>query len=249
MLQERIRQVRVKIAELTTRANQLYGITLPPIQVRFDLRGRAAGMAGYDRTGYYVRFNTDMMQNQAWDHVYNDTVPHELAHLVCFFRNTDRGHGSAWRRTCQQLGGSGDRCHKEQVTYATGNTYYYTTSTGHTITLSSIRHKKIQNYGFTYRFRDGKGTVDRTCSYTTQRPAVNQPRMQMAAQAPSERPAANPVIPAGATKADQVRAKIRELKAQVGSEGFQRTIQWAVDNLQMTRALATSYVKNNWNKV
>jgi len=248
MLQERTQQVRSKVAELITRANQIYRITLPTIDIRFDLRGRAAGIAGRDFRGYYMRFNTDMMQNSSWDHLINDTVPHELAHIVCFFNpQLGRNHNPGWSRVCRQLGGSGQRCHKEQVTYANGNTYYYTTSTGHTVALSVVRHRKVQKGG-SYRFRDGKGTVDRTSPYTTRRPAENQPRMQMAAQTPSERPAVSTAENTGVSKADQVRIKIRELKAQVGSEGYERTIQWAVDNLGMTRSLATSYVKNNWNK-
>jgi len=248
MLQERTQQVRTKIAELTLQANRLYGITLPQIRIRFDLRGRAAGMAGRDRQGYYVRFNTDMMQNQAWDHLIKDTVPHELAHIVCFFNpQLGRNHNPGWSRVCRQLGGSGQRCHKEEVTYANGKTYYYTSSTGQTVTLSIQRHRKIQQ-GTIYRFKYGKGTVDRNCSWTTQQPAANQPVLQRAAHAPAA-PTVNALqAKTGVSKADQVRIKIRELKAQVGSEGYERTIQWAVDNLGMTRSLATSYVKNNWNK-
>ena len=175
MLQERTQQVRAKIAELTLQANRLYGITLPAIDIRFDLRGRCAGQAGWRGTNYFMRFNTDMMVNAAWDHLINDTVPHELAHVVCFFApRLGKNHNPGWARVCRQLGGSGQRCHKEEVTYANGKTFYYTSSTGQTITLSIQRHRKIQQ-GTAYRFKYGKGTVDRTCPYTTQPPAVKQP--------------------------------------------------------------------------
>jgi len=242
-MQDRIEQVKTRVAHLTQQVKSSWGITLPQIDIRFDLRGRAAGMAGRDRQGYYVRFNTDMMQNSSWDHLIQDTVPHELAHIVCYVNPLlGRNHNPGWARVCRQLGGTGSRCHKEQVTYATGKTYYYTTSTGHTVTLSQQRHRKIQQ-GMTYRFRAGKGTVTPASAWTTQQPpAAPQPQLK-AASAPADSPAAKT-----ATKADQVRAKIRELKAQVGSEGYERAIQWAVDNLGMTRSLATSYVKNNWNK-
>lgn len=196
-----------------------------------------------------MRFNTDMMQNSSWDHLINDTVPHELAHIVCFFKpELGRNHNPGWRQVCRQLGGSGQRCHKEEVTYAKGTTYYYTTSTNHTVTLSLQRHRRIQK-GTSYHFKNGRGRVDRTSKWSTQQPAANQPVLQRAAHAPAA-PRVNALkAKTGVSKADQVRAKIRELKAQVGSEGYERTIRWARDNLAMTRALATSYVKNNWNRV
>ena len=77
---------------------------------------------------------------------------------------------------------------------------------------------------------------------------MKQPVLQRAANAPAI-PQVNVLHSAiGASKADQVRSKIQELKSAVGSEGYQRTIQWAVDNLGMTRSLATGYVKNNWGR-
>jgi len=125
MLQERTKQVQTKVNQLINRANKLYGLTLPEITVRFDLRGRAAGQAGRDYRGYYLRFNVDMMQNSSWDHLYTDTVPHEVAHIVCFVNPMlGKHHNPGWQRVCRQLGGSGQRCHKEEVTYANGKTYY-----------------------------------------------------------------------------------------------------------------------------
>ena len=165
MLQERIQLVQARVQELIQTWQTRSGQTLPDIQVRFDLRGRAAGMAGSRAGRYFMRFNTDMMQNEGWLHLIQDTVPHELAHVICFFQGTDRGHGVAWARMCRALGGSGERCHSEAVTYAKGETYVYTTSTGRTINLSSIKHKKIQQ-GASYTGRNGLGRIDRSCAYS-----------------------------------------------------------------------------------
>jgi predicted SprT family Zn-dependent metalloprotease len=132
--------------------------------VKFDLRGRVAGWAGSRGGRYFMRFNTDMMQNAAWPHVFNNTVPHELAHVICFVQGTDSGHGSAWVRVCRALGGNGERYHSEAVTYAKGDTYVYTTSTGRTIHLSNIKHGKIQQ-GASYTGRHGLGRIDRSCAY------------------------------------------------------------------------------------
>jgi predicted SprT family Zn-dependent metalloprotease len=246
MLKQRIEMVKTRVKELVAKANKLYGITLPEVDVRFDLRGRCAGVAGHQWGHYYMRFNVDMMQNSAWDHLYNDTVPHELAHIVCYFKpQLGRNHDGGWKRVCRALGGNGERCHNEEVVYAHG-TVYYTSSTGEVIPVSRQRHAKIQR-GASYGFR-GKGRLDRQCQYSLKKPAAPQaaPVVQ-----PAVKPATVPVVQAapvvaGSSKADQVRAKIRECK-QAG-QGRQTAIDWAIMVLGMNKTLARTYVENNWLK-
>lgn len=256
MFQDRCQQIRNKIVELTQRANQLYNITLPNITVRFDLRGRAAGQAYRRGMDYGVRFNRDMMMNQGWDHVFNDTVPHELAHIVGFFTQLDRGHGSFWRRVCQDLGGTGNRCHSQLVTYAKGDTFFYVTTNGHNVAVSATIHRRIQQ-GTSYTYKNGKGQLNRDCSYSMQAP---QPK-PVATVAPVK-PAQAPVVPqekqtprlkttrAGQpTKAEQVRGKIRELRPQHGEGALEMVVAWAIEHLGMTRQLARHYVKVSWERV
>jgi SprT protein len=167
MSQERIEQVRVRVRELVSKANALYFITLPHINIRFDLRGRSAGQAIHGRDGYSIRFNVDMLANNSWNHILEETVPHELAHIVCFFDpRLGRDHNIGWQRVCRQLGGTGKRCHSEEITYAKGKTYYYTTTSERVVALSSIRHKRVQDGVLTYTYRNA-GKIDRTCAYTT----------------------------------------------------------------------------------
>ena len=237
MFTQRKAEVIAKIAALTQRANTLYGITLPAVALRFDLRGRVAGMAGHmNRRDWYMRFNTDMMQNESWDHLINDTVPHELAHIVCFVRGSDRGHGYEWKRTCRDLGGTGTRCHNEEVTYAKGRTYTYTTATGVSVVLSETRHRRVQK-GQSYTFRTG-GRVDRTCAYSL----AGQPMRHPAPIAPPAVGFARAPV-AGATNASKVRAQIAVARAT--GQDAESVVQWAVDNLGMKRQLARAYVKNN----
>lgn len=239
MFQERVQQVRDRVAQLIADYEaRCPSQRVPQINIRFDLRGRAAGMAGSKGWDFYMRFNRDMMMNDSWDHILNDTVPHELAHIICFANGSDRGHGLWWKRTCQMLGGSGERCHKEQVTYAKGNTYVYTTSTGHTITLSEIRHRKVQR-GMVYHAR-GKGVINGTCAWSA---AGGEVQVQQ--------PARTKEVPAraaaqGGSKAQQVRAKIAEVKAVGKSAAV--VVQWAIDELGMSRSMAAKYVKENWVK-
>lgn len=239
MLQERIAQVRAKVAALIARYEAGHpGQKVPQIDIRFDLRGRSAGQAGRRGWNYFMRFNTDMMQNQSWDHLINDTVPHELAHVICFANGSDRGHGMFWRRTCQWLGGSGNTYHKEAVTYAKGETYVYTTSTGHTVHLSATRHRKVQQ-GVSYRFRDGKGSINRTSAYSL----LGDKPVQIVA--PTVKPVVREVQ--AGSKAELVRAVIRRVRAQGGNE--QQAQMLAVRELGLTPSYARNCVKFNWGRV
>lgn len=253
MFEQRKQQVLAKVAECIANANRLYNITLPQPQIRFDLQGRCAGQAGVRWGSSFLRFNCDMMRNGGWDHLLNDTVPHEVAHLVCYHKPAlGRQHNWGWKSVCRALGGSGERCHNEEVEYR-GGTYYYTSTSGHVIAVSPQRHSKIQR-GVGYTFQ-GKGRVTRECQYSRNKPAervvaVTPP----AAPAPAQPVAApTPVLrltgelrPAGGTNASQVRWRIGRAKAQ--GEGMDEVILFAVQVLGMTRNLARAYVRNNWNK-
>lgn len=255
MLQQRKQEILDKVETLVEKANRFYKINLPHIDIKFDLRGRNAGIAGYDRRGYYMRFNVDMITNESWNHIINDTVPHELAHIVCFVEpRLGRDHNPGWKSVCRTLGGTGNRTHSEMVTYANGKTFYYTTSTGHVISISSQRHRKVQK-GLVYFFRGNKGKISRESPYSTTPPvqmtmrhAVAENTVPPVRPVPPVPPVRNeaPVQRSG-SKADQVRAKIRECRAA----GLNQTtvVVWAITTLGMSRSLAATYVKNNWNSV
>ena len=246
MLKQRIDMVKTRVTELIAKANKLYGITLPQIDVRFDLRGTSAGQARQRGGHYAIRFNTQLMQNDGWDHMINDTVPHELAHIICFFdRKLGRNHDAGWKRVCLALGGNGERCHDEEVSYAHG-TFYYTTNTGNVIAVSKQRHTKIQR-GRVYRWRDGS-VINKDTQYSLKKPTAPQaaPVVQ-----PAVKPTTVPVVQAppasaGLSKADQVRAKIRECRRD--RQGRQVAIDWAIMVLGMNKTLARTYVENNWLK-
>ena len=251
MFQDRCNQIRAKINQLIAEYEHRHpGQKVPQIDIRFDLRGRCAGIAGYKGWNYFMRFNKDMMVNQAWDHLFMDTVPHELAHIICFANGSDRGHGVFWKRTCKELGGTGERYHSEAVIYAKGRTFVYTTSTGATVNLSEIKHRKIQQ-GAYYLFKDrSKGRLDRACSYSvlgTQATVVHTKAVPVQSLLPTApvQPAQQPTHKG--SKADQVRARIAQAK-KIG-EASSVVVDYAVTFLGMNLTLAKTYVKNNWMKV
>ncbi len=159
LLNARKQEVIAKVNACVEKGNRLYGITLPKLQIRFDLKGGCAGMAGHSYGVFYVRFNTDMMVREAWEHIINDTVPHEVAHSFCQFNpRLGRRHDAGWKQVCFQLGGSSERCHSEDVVYGKGRTFEYTTDRNHKVRVSETIHNKIQR-GRTYTYREGKGTI------------------------------------------------------------------------------------------
>ena len=241
MFQQRARLIQQKIAELTQKANQLYGITLPHIELQFNIKGTVAGYAQQRNGQYKMRFNQVMMLNEGWDHIITDTVPHELAHIVCFFKpSLGRNHNYGWQRVCIALGGNGKRCHNEEVSYAHGSVYY-TSTTGFVIPVSNIRHQKIQR-GQYYIFRNGKGQLNRQCAY-----AYNANAAPAIAPVQHTTRIANPQMGNGRPKSEQVREQIRRAKLQ-GADA-EVVILWSVHHLNMTRSLARVYVTGNWNKV
>ncbi len=253
MFQERVQQVKDKIQSITQAYKAKHPNRIIPVtDIRFDLRGRSAGQAGCDRGQWVMRFNRDMMVNQSWDHLINDTVPHELAHIICMANQLDRGHGYLWAMTCRELGGNGERCHTEAVTYAKGNTYVYTTSTGKTYNVSQVKHRRIQG-GSSYVFKDrSMGRLDKTCAYslmgsnTVVTPIVSPKEVPAQTLLPK---AVQPVTtaPAGASKAEQVRVIIRAVKMQNGS--LMDAQRRAVAELGLTAAYARSCVAFNWGRV
>lgn len=150
-----------KVDELIVMANRKYNIILPNIDIKFDLKGRSAGQARYQRTYngdiYTLRFNMDMINDHRFDHIYSNTIAHELGHIIGFYTGWFKNHDRKWKAVCIALGGNGERCHDQEVTYARNvKQYKYDTTCGKVITVSAIRHNKIQK-GKVYRLASTGG--------------------------------------------------------------------------------------------
>ena len=83
-------------------------------QLRFDLRGRAAGMALY--VPMQIRYNL-IIASLDLEAFLKATVPHEVAHLAAYglYGSKVRPHGGEWQAICRDLGGDGRRCHQYDV--------------------------------------------------------------------------------------------------------------------------------------
>lgn len=261
-MQAQFDQIKQKVQDCIRTAEQKFGITMPNVEVRFDLTGRAAGMACMRYGQFSLRFNLQHIRigGKTWEHLLNDTVPHEVAHTVCqAFPKFGRNHDAGWKRVCIALGGTGRRCYSEEdapEAVAQARPYVYITTTGHEVRVTKVIHSKIQR-GTNYIMRGGKGKLNKECQYNymaAPKPAVVvQPAPSAAETVPTlklgaatrtvelKRPAA-----AKASNAELVRARIAQAKARAESE--LTVVQWAVEVLGMKPALARTYVKNNWSK-
>jgi predicted SprT family Zn-dependent metalloprotease len=253
------------------KAQELYGVDLSGVRILFNLNGRAMGQARYkinritrEASDLQLRFNLRMCAEDMNDAIM-DTVPHEVAHIVCAVNpRLGANHNPGWRNVCLQLGGTGKTYHDQEVIYAKGKTYAYTASCGKLVNLSEQRHKKVQR-GATLRLKSG-GTISKASVYRvvgaggrrikgqpTKRAGVTvqttaQPEQKVAAKQPATpRPAEQPKPHNKMTKAELVRDVIGRCKRM----DFDRSVavSFAVDELNMDSALARKYVKNNWDKV
>ena len=283
--QARFAAITDKTKEVLDRARRLYGVSLNPT-IAYNLRGRVAGWAGCKicrmtmTRQYTLRFNRDLILGKHFEDIRDETVAHEVAHLVCFANPAlGKNHNEGWKRVCLALGGNGKSRHSYDVEYAAG-TFVYVSDRGVNINVSKIRHTKIQQ-GTCYTFKGGKGRVDRYCAWAAagQTPRVTNKRPEPLAVTnrlppggafvpppgafeamldamrnrskilAAEKPAALPrrSLGAGMSKADQVRAWIREAKNDGHNQGW--VVQLAMSSLDMPRGQAIRYVTENWEKV
>ena len=95
-------------------AAQLFAIDTPGIDIRFDLRGRSAGMYRVTGSGRgifagkqrLIRYNSHIFSKYFQDN-YNTTVPHEVAHYVSdliYGLKNIRPHGREWKAIMQAFG-------------------------------------------------------------------------------------------------------------------------------------------------
>lgn len=156
----RKQQVIDKFNDLVKVSNDKFNMVLPSIELRFDLKGCSAGQAVLKDGKYSIRFNIDMINGSGFEHIINDTVAHELAHIIAHIKKYGFKHDKYWRMFCINLGGSGNRCHTETVIPARKiQKYLYDTTCGSTIVISKIRHNKIQNENKVYRLVDTGGVI------------------------------------------------------------------------------------------
>jgi SprT protein len=120
--QETKNQVETAVLDCILMAEKVFGKGIPVPEIKYDLVGRAAGQAIYDRYGkvkHTIRINPILL-NENPQYIILQTVPHEMAHVVVSTFYEDRGiqvkgHGYEWQRTMRLFGLEPHRCHNLDI--------------------------------------------------------------------------------------------------------------------------------------
>lgn len=157
--------------KVLAKAQIKYGIDFSNVTYKFKDKGLAAASAGGGRR---LTFSLEAATID-WNDCVNDTIPHEIAHLVCHrLPHLGRKHDKGWKKVCIALGGSGKRCHNLELTPAKRVTYHkYQLVDERTnrlvddfVTLGPKRHNKTMLCIATYKTtRNGRTYVIRPKHY------------------------------------------------------------------------------------
>lgn len=260
---DRFAAISARTREVLAKAEALYGVKINP-SIAFNLRGRVAGWAGCkfcmitrQATQFSLRFNSELIQGKHFDDMMQNTVPHEVAHLVCYARpDLGRKHDSGWRRVCLALGGDGRRCHDYDVVVK--GRWDYLTDRGNKVSVTKKYHAYVQAGG-TLTFKKGLGVISKAspCAPSGQlnvdpKPhnTVMETTLPKHAESKAPKASSNTVKTSNTgelTWAEKVRRLIREHKPLGVS--IDVVIGLAISDLGMTRERARSCVKAHWNKV
>jgi predicted SprT family Zn-dependent metalloprotease len=127
-----------------------YGIELKhKTTIRFDLKGRCAGTATHlvNEEAFIIRLNKEA----GLDFLLNDTLPHEMAHILEAAFGGKMSHGRAWEFYCKELGGTSLMYHTLDLTPARKTRMFLYVVNGEDNELTIIRHNRIQNKGMEYK--------------------------------------------------------------------------------------------------
>ena len=153
-----ISQVKSTVLQHINHINNCYNLTVPPVQVEFDLKGRNAGSFELRNSTCRIRFNEIILVNNFQESL-EQTVPHETAHYLTykiFGRKNIKPHGPEWRKIMEMLGATADVYHnfdlknvpirqQRRHTYSCGCKQYELTTTRHNRVVrgSAIYHCRL----------------------------------------------------------------------------------------------------------
>lgn len=144
-------------------ANRMFDRQFPLPNIRFDIRGKTAGMALLQR--WEIRFNPILLSEN--DEAFlTDVVPHEVAHLIVYalYGNKARPHGDEWKFIMSSLFNRPPHTrHTFDVTSVEGKTFLYQCHCS-TVKLSIHRHNKVCRGQARYICRKCKHVLVAQCS-------------------------------------------------------------------------------------
>lgn len=233
--------------------NKLFGSSLDMPRIGFDLRGTTAGTAHYGKME--LQFNAGLLVDN-WEHFLEDTIPHEVAHLVKgrvygFGRGKFlAAHGTAWKQIMLAFGVQPKRCHQMDTakTAMPKRRYeYICPCCGTKIALSSVRHNRMlrgaQKYshcgGTIIEFVRPLGQVTARTAYNYINDGTQQ--MPAAAQRKAQKPAGEPKK--GTKIAHALEIYRAAMKSGLGASR-QEIISALCHSMQISRERAAGYYQS-----
>jgi len=127
---------------------------IPYPYLSFKLKGRTAGKASYQK--WTIKINLVLLKEN-WDDMINQTLPHEIAHLVAWhvYGQCIKPHGREWKSIMRAFGKKPSRCHALDTTNSAVRTmarvftYKCICDISHDLTI--IRHRRQQSGRANYR--------------------------------------------------------------------------------------------------
>ena len=95
------------------------------------------------------------LMGRATEEEREETITHEIAHLVDYVLRGKSDHGPIWKRIHRALGGTGARCHNIDRTglkRAVTRHEYKDHRTGRVVLFTNGNHQKVMRYGLTHRY-------------------------------------------------------------------------------------------------
>lgn len=143
-----MREATRRTLALLDQARGQFGVRITAPEVRFDLRGKAAGQVRMaPGRVWQVRYNPLLLTREP-DAFLAQTIPHEAAHLIAFALHGRgiRPHGEEWQSVMRRLGAEPRRCHNFAVddlpTRRLRRFDYHCACRTHQLT--STRHYRVQ---------------------------------------------------------------------------------------------------------
>lgn len=144
------------VEQWTAAANAWADAAVPVPALRFDLRGRSAGLTVYPRRAparALIRINADLLRDHPQEMI-AETVPHEVAHAATrwIYGAAAKPHGAEWRALMQAFGKAPSVCHALPAQAARRVAYYpYRCACDQPCYLSAIRHRRAKAGRASYR--------------------------------------------------------------------------------------------------
>ena len=242
------------------------------VHIRCDIRGhKTAGQARWttnrvtgETANYELRLNPRAIE-RTWHETLTDTIPHEVAHLVCVVKpHLGSNHDRGWKMICRALGGTGNRLGKEQIAskeerqaaYDARRPYIYIDSKGKERRLTAQRHKHLQEGKITKRGGIRRYMTDITLQYSDNKGTINkdsfvrkEEKAKVKAAPKPRKVQKNRAKKGQLTKAQIVRNLIR-LHFPMGPDHLneKQLIGKIADVCGFSKSLAKTYYNNNITK-